>query len=161
MNSTLRNFTFEDVRNKGAKGCGYTADVEVPIRKSGLLRNGKPFLSKSTLQPSVTATQKTADVPGKKIKYSFDKIVEVLFKKTNKKLRKLVLKDRDLELNDATGTVKSVREWSLAVFSKDARQRRAFEAITAAFLLTFFDLPEDSENDDPKSGNQTKYCAAE
>ena len=35
---------------------------------------------------------------------------------------------------DVNGTIKSIREWSMAVFAKDAIQRRAFESIITAFL---------------------------
>jgi hypothetical protein len=42
-----------------------------------------------------------------------------------------------VNLSDASGAIKSIREWPMAVFAKDAIQRRAFESIIAAFLLTF------------------------
>ena len=58
-----------------------------------------------------------------------------------------------INLSDANGTIKSVREWSMAVFAKDAIQQRAFESIIAAFLLTFYDLPEDDTTTTPPGCN--------
>ena len=67
---------------------------------------------------------------------------------------------KDVNVKEANGSVRSVREWSMAVFAKDARQRRAFEAITAAFLLTFYDLPDASnDTETTKQGYRSKYPA--
>ena len=160
MKSMLHNFTFEDIRNKGKGGCGYCRDVKVPIRKSGLLTDGKPFLVTSTTSATFTATQPMTDVPNKKIKYSVNRIVEVLFKKCQSRTSIGMMKD--VNVKEANGSVRSVREWPMAVFAKDARQRRAFEAITAAFLLTFYDLPDASnDTETTKQGYSSKYRAAE
>ena len=158
----LHNFALDTIRNKGKKGCGYARDVEVPFRKSGLLRDGKPFLMTNSTPVCLTPSAPVVSPPTEKVKYSVNKIVEVLFKKVQKRTRVSVLKDKQVNLRDATGTVRSVREWSTCVFGKDARQRRAFEAITAAFLLTFYDLPDATEDTETtKQGYSAKYRSAE
>ncbi len=49
------------------------------------------------------------------------------------------LSGKTIDVEKATGSIWSIREWSLAAFGSDKKQQRAFEAIIAAFLLTFYD----------------------
>ena len=65
-------------------------------------------------------------------------------------------KDKTVQVSDATGTVKSIREWGAAAFGVDRKQRRAFEVLVSAFLLTFYNEPKKSRND-PSHENRAKY----
>jgi hypothetical protein len=40
----LNSFSFDNVRNKGTRGCGHKKDVETPVRQSGTVLNGIPFV---------------------------------------------------------------------------------------------------------------------
>ena len=51
----------------------------------------------------------------------------------------------NITVRDADGAVRSMREWSKAAFEDDAKQRRAFEVITASFVLAFYEEKKDSE----------------
>jgi hypothetical protein len=85
----------------------------------------------------------TPDLPEERLKYSVNAVVQVMFSKTKSKLRRGLVDGAGVNLSDVNGAAKSVREWSMAVFAKDATQRWAFESIITAFLLTFYNLPED------------------
>jgi hypothetical protein len=49
----LNGFSFDSNRNKGRKGCGYKKDVEVPVRRSGPVLNGIPFVLETNI-PSMS-----------------------------------------------------------------------------------------------------------
>jgi len=57
-----------------------------------------------------------------------------------------VLKAKNVKTSEADGTIGSLREWVRAQ-NLDALQTRAFESITAAFLLTFFETEADESDD--------------
>ena len=83
----LNSFSFDNVRNKGAKGCGYKKDVETPVRQSGTVLNGIPFVCTT---PTVDngAPPVKQNVQDYKKKYAVNAVVKVMFSKTSAKLRR-------------------------------------------------------------------------
>lgn len=145
LDHTLRNFDFKNIKCKGSNKCGFhPKDVLPPIIEK---HTEKPFLKHKV--PENRRTRKSTKKYPQKKKYKQSELVRVLFKKTRSKPRKDILQDTDLNLCDANGSIQSIREWGASVFSKDRKQRRAFEAIIAAFILTFFDdIDDDDDVDD-------------
>ena len=141
----LKNLSFKAIRNKGTYKCGYPADHEIqPVMAK---EPPKAFLQ-HRLPDSRRKRKQKPTYPSEKQKYSRGDIVRVLFKKTTTKPRTDILENVQLDLSDANGSVASIREWGAAVFSRDKKQRRAFESITAAFILTFFNVLEEEDVDD-------------
>ena len=61
---------------------------------------------------------------------------------------------KEEEVGKATGSIESMREWGQAACGSDEKQRRAFEAIVASFLLTFYDCDGQSgDSGGPKDGS--------
>ena len=149
LDDKLNNFSFKDIRNKGKHQCGYLKDHEIqPVLEKP---SDKPFLLHRL--PDTSRTRKDKQTfPKEKIKFKQGEIVRLLFKKTTTKPRTDILDDVQLDLSEANGSIESIREWGAAAFSRDRKQRRAFECIVAAFLLTFYDVDkEDDLNDvDPQ-----------
>jgi hypothetical protein len=83
----LNSFSFDNVRNKGRKGCGYKEDVEVPVRQSGSVLNCIPFVSTTPTAGSRVQPVKQ-NLPDEKKKHSVNAIVQVMFSKTTAKLRR-------------------------------------------------------------------------
>ena len=49
-----------------------------------------------------------------------------------------------MNIKRATGSIKSIQEWSKACFGSDCKQQHAFEVLISSFLLTFYhEKPED------------------
>jgi hypothetical protein len=65
------------------------------------------------------------NLPDKKLKYSVNFVTQVMFSKTtaNLKLRLGLVDSAGVNVFNASSTIKSIREWSLAVFVKDAMQQ--------------------------------------
>jgi hypothetical protein len=82
----LNGFSFNNVRNKGRKGCGCKKDVKAPVRKSGSVLNGVPFVS--TMPTAGTGAQSVKpNSPEKKLTCSVNAVVQVMFSKTAVELR--------------------------------------------------------------------------
>ena len=137
---TLKNFSFQRIRENGDKKCGYREDLKLP----------KPDFPEFDFV-AVTPGRKE-DVRGRKRKkaeteskrtYSVKEINHVLLRKSSKSHQN-VWKGKDIEVSDATGSIESIREWSKAGFGTDCRQQRAFEAIIASFVLTFYDHDQEA-----------------
>ena len=140
--STLKNFSFQRIRESGDKKCGYREDIKLP-------KSDFPEFD----FVAVTGGG-NADVRGRKRKkpeaeeckrtYSVKEINQVLIRKSTKSHQN-VWKGKDIEVSDATGSIESIREWSKAGFGTDRKQQRAFEAIFASFILTFYENDKEQE----------------
>ncbi len=144
---TLEGFKFDSIRNEGTKGCGYMCEAASMAPEVDPSRT-EPFLREANPQSSNTNSNSNSnfDKNEKRI-YSIRALVEILLRRTEKKLHKDVFDGKDIEVPDANGTVWSIREWGKDAFGTDRKQRRAFEAIAAAFVLTFLEDTSDSEED--------------
>lgn len=152
--SALRNFTFEHIRNSGDNRCGYAQDLDLPtIDPSASTGSFIESLTQEEFNERERARRKRKVKEKERKKYSIREITKVLLKKRTKTHRN-VWEGKKINVGEATGTIKSIREWSVAGFGTDRKQQRAFEAITAAFVLTFY---EDTNNDsDPDLSVQDK-----
>jgi hypothetical protein len=109
------SFSFDNVRYKGRKGCGHMKDVEAQVRQRGSLLNGVPFVVKMAAVGSCALRVKQ-NPPEKKLQCSVNAIAQVMFSKTTAKLRRGFVDGTGVNLSDANGAIKSIREWSMAVF---------------------------------------------
>ena len=152
----LRNFDFQFIRNKGSARCGWKGDLQPPEMKT---YEGHRFV-----KYDATSTPDTADQVRKypdRIKYNVDQIVKLHLRRNQPLQRKSLWKGKTIDATNATGSVKSVQEWAKTAFGTDARQRRAFEVLTAAFLLTFYEeRPEDAADATHQGNNRSKYRKA-
>ncbi len=131
---SMKNLKFKHIRSKGDWGCGFSDDISPPL----LEVPETPFLEvRNTSDPSTTGAQQ--NVPDEERRsYSIKDIVQVLLRRSTVS-QKDVWQDKSIEVSDANGSVRSIREWSVKGFGSDRKQQRAFEAIISAFLLTFYD----------------------
>ena len=98
--------------------------------------NTSEFLNCSTVSNAkMNAT--TVEFPKERIKCTVSEIVKIHSKMSSLRTNENLWKGKEVEVSDATGTVKSVREWSKAAFGADKKQQRAFEVLIASFSLTF------------------------
>ena len=67
-----------------------------------------------------------------------------------------MFKDKDIVVGDATGTIKSIWEWSKACFGTDKKQSRAFEVLISSFLLTFYDEQTEDKTDESQGNGRTR-----
>ena len=133
---TLKNFTFKHIRSNGTERCGFATDLEVP----DIFDFGQSFVETTTSRGNASNANQGDKAKKSNVQrtYSCKNLAKVLLQQTSKSHQN-VWKGKTIDVQDATGTVASVREWSLAGFEGDKKQERAFEAIIAAFLLTFYD----------------------
>lgn len=143
---TLNNFSFKHIRNSGDDRCGWSEDIDLPdlvVPESNFVKT-TPSLSREK-------KKKKKRQPQERKTYTVKEVTKVLLHKRTKTLRN-VWEGKSINVGEATGTVKSIREWSKEGFGKDRKQQRAFEAIIAAFLLTFH---EDSNPDEYSEQSET------
>ena len=97
----LNGFSFDTVRDKGAKGCGYKKDLETPVRQSGTVLNGIPFIcTTAALNNGVRIVR--PNVQDFKKKYTVNAVVKVMFSKTSAKFRRGFVRDGPgVNLSDA------------------------------------------------------------
>ena len=112
------------------------------------------FLETETAIPE-TVPDETPVFPTSRKKYSIEKIVQVLLRKSLPQVR-TVEDDWKIEVSNANGTVKSIREWGKAAFKDNRKQIRAFESIISAFLLTFYDEKPDEMEPENTAGSLPK-----
>jgi hypothetical protein len=134
---TLNNFDFSYVRNKGKNECGYISGLKPPTvddKMKNVMLNDTNY-ARSRLESADT-------FPSEKMKHTCAEIVRVLWSRTVPRERPNVFKNNPtVKVKRATGSAASIRHWAMSN-QIDHLQRRAFESITAAFVLTFYDLPE-------------------
>ena len=131
----MKNFNLESTRNKGDDGCGFAVDTE-PIEVSTVDEFVRVLRSGAPEEPSGNTSECF-----ERRECTVKEIVQVLLKRTTVS-ENSVWQDKTISVKDATGTVRSMREWAKKGFGKDRKQKRAFECIIASFLLTFYEQGE-------------------
>ena len=146
LSHVLQGFKFDGIRNEGTKGSGYVDEHGIHAVK--MYADSCPeFLHYMDNDTSDTPHSETKPRYWKhRKKYTANALVQIILRRSEKKLHKNVFDGKDIEVSDANGTVSSIREWGAQAFANDKKQRRAFEIIVSAFLLTFF--TEAKEDDD-------------
>lgn len=144
LNASLRNFKFDHMKDKGKMDCGYTDDIEA----ASLQVPDQNFVDVTPVNANATSTNTSnQDYPVKRPKYTARDIVKLHLKRTVPKTNRKVWDGKEIEVNDPSGSVKSIREWSKAAFGSDRKQQRAFEVLTSAFLLTFYEETAEDATD--------------
>ena len=136
----LQEFNFKYARGKGSDQVGYKLDIPV-IR----VDENTEAIVQHTYVPTEGATDdRFAINPDDRPLYTCEDIVKVHLKRGQPKMKTTVFDEHEIEVQPATGSVRNIREWAKAAFASDPQQRRAFEVLTSAFLLTFYE--ESPEN---------------
>lgn len=131
---TMNHLNFKNIRAKGDKACGFSGDFKASVSSLP----AESFVRWEGLNSNSTTGSAPVQEKPEQRTYGVKKIVEILLRRTSVS-SKNVWKDKDIEVSDANGSVASIREWSLKGFGNDKKQQRAFEAIIASFLLTFYE----------------------
>ena len=150
---TLQDFKFTNMRNKGQHNCGCKDDTPVPQLES----DGTDFalnFSDSNDQHNRSASE--TDLHNERPTHTVGDIVRLHLSRSTPRLSRTVWDGKNIDVKDATGSIKSIREWSKAAFGTDKKQQRAFEVITAAFLLTFYDESPEHQTDATDSAGATR-----
>jgi len=143
----MQGLSFNTIRNRGSGGCGYNRDIPTAAPLTEEVTNENDFVNHPASNNRDSTSTANTSTPDERRKYSVKDIVNVLLRRTVARTRKEVFKDnKDVEVAEANGSVVSIVEWAKAA-QLDPYQRRAFEAIIASFLLTFYDTNSDDEQD--------------
>ena len=156
LNETLRNFDFKHMRDKGKNNCGCANDLEM----SKLEEDVSDFVEFHTDNNTSSASNaKTDKYPEGRQTHTIQDIVKLHLRKAVPKTKRNVFEGKHIDVHDATGSIKSVREWSKAAFNADRKQQRAFEVLISAFLMTFYEeKPEDATDATREAGDtRSKY----
>ena len=128
------------LRKKGRHACGYKNLAQLSIETDC----SEYFLVNSEISiPEDLRTNENNDHGGtESVLEAVRKsdIVSILLTKTNrrqKNIMQIVKQATAIQLCDANGSAKSIIEWGCKC-NLDNHQRRAFEVITASFVLTYF-----------------------
>lgn len=147
LRSKLQDLTFEQMRFRGKDGCGFDTEWEVPFVPNGFDET-KSVAFESSMGDAAGAENNEMPKETERFKYKIDDVVEVLFRKSTRRRRgkEVFPNNPRAKVHDATGNVRSIQEWAKAA-KLDHIQKRAFLCVCAAFVLTFFDPPENSDSD--------------
>lgn len=140
---TIQNLSFGAIRDKGRDKCGYH---DLDVASCTKPKDGSDFVQYA-VNLETTSTPELPKPLKDRSTYTKKEVIEVLLTRTVPATRANVFKNKDVKVSEANGTVGSLREWAEAQ-ELDDLQKRAFESITAAFLLTFFE----TEADDTDNG---------
>ena len=124
------------LRNKGAHQCGYKCLC--PLSKSN---ETDPFvITSNQTNPTMNVAQSPPSPSINVTKPSASELVALLFTKTSRKQKTFHEMMGPVDVYEANGSVRSIVDWATKA-GLDIDQRRAFEIITATFILTFFNDP--------------------
>ena len=141
----LQGFDFQNMRNLGQDACGFKSDV--PPHKIG----NKNFVKDGVGSKKKANEGECTNVKIDRKLYSCNDVIRIIIGKKTPKRKKLLWENdketKRITVQDADGSVRSIREWAKAAFKHDAKQRRAFEVITASFVLTFYEESKDSDGE--------------
>ena len=141
LNETLRNFKFDRMKDKGRDDCGYDLDIEV----ESILNDVFDFVKiANAANTDGSKNPQDSTFHTERERYSVSDIINLWLRKKEPRQPTNVWKGKTVDVRRATGSIKSIREWSKACFGSDKKQQRAFEVLISSFLLTFYDeKPED------------------
>jgi hypothetical protein len=147
LGQTLQNFSLDAIRNKGSNRCGYLDDVDCPPLNRGHGRG--PPSSDFIVHDATYVLSSVVTTPlllQQTVRYKMVDVVELLMSRGQPRARPNVFDYNPLaKVSDANGSLDSIFEWAEAA-KLDLLQRRAFEIVLCAFLLTFFDTSVDDAN---------------
>ena len=143
----LQDFPFSPMRNKGAYKIAYSSNL--PIVTSAFHGQNLTIAQRQWVLSANFALNPARSInrpPGIPQKPTVDRLVTLYLSRSRARARPTIFdRDPNARVSDANGTLKSLREWSRAA-KLDKLQSRAFEAITASFVLTFFELTQSDFN---------------
>jgi len=147
--TVLQGFNFRELRNRGEKGCGFNKKLPKAtfIRVQQSDGTTTDFVHYTRLN-TTDAPARNKDPLKERKDHPMEELVEVLFSRKEARARgKQFPHNPDKEVEHANGTFGSILSWAEAA-QLDTYQKRSFEVIIAAFLLTFFNVEdEDSPQD--------------
>ena len=151
----LKNLSFQTMRLAGKNLCGYNEDIPTPVLEHDITMENdfvKYDVARSTAQ-----TQSNNNNGGNNRRNAtLREIVELIFTRSTLRAREKVFKKNPTaKVPDANGSVKSIIAWSEAA-ELDKLQSRAFQSITASFLLTFFDHEGNDLQDDAATSQHNR-----
>ena len=151
----LQGFKFEHMRNLGKDRCGYNIDIPPPK-----IEYKENFVNKIATPRTGRTDDNCPMLDTERKHYKCDDIVRLIIGKRSPKENKLLwendIETKEINVSDATGSARSIREWAKAAFENDDKQRRAFEVLTASFVLTFYEESPENKHDDTEL-RRTEY----
>lgn len=143
----LQKYSFKSLRSRGVKRCGFSSSI--PKIDVASFSNERQWVFHGANNPvPALATFSNEGLP----KWKVRDILKVLLRKSTAKTRPNVFRQNPtVEVFEANGSFESIQEWAKAA-RLDSRQKRSFEAIVAAFLLTFHDFEQSDYNDASLTG---------
>ena len=141
----LQKFSFKPIRNNGTNRCGNHEHIpEIELCEVTANDGINDWVYHDSSRPA----RNTASImDGSAPRWKIRDIVTVLLKRSIQSARPQIFKGNvTAKVTAATGSFESIHEWACAAML-DARQKRCFESIIAAFLLTFHDFSQDDYND--------------
>ena len=144
----MQNFSFKFQRHKGKEGCGYDDDLNVATS----ILEEEEEIPDDFVCYGVAIPQEMigphAENPRRRITHSMKQLVTVYLTRRSTRARaKVFERNPQAQVLEANGSLKSIHDWAKAA-KLDRKQKRAFESLIAAFLLTFLDEENDQEAED-------------
>jgi hypothetical protein len=139
------SISLQTIRNKGRLQCGYESLIDMSVN---VQPNATPVVE--TEMVGTAEEPHTADgVINVQMPPSQRDIVQLLLTRTSRRTRsfkEISKSDAPISVLEANGSVRSIIDWAKKA-GLDRGQRRAFEIMSATFILTFFmDAPAPTES---------------
>jgi ATP-dependent DNA helicase PIF1 len=128
---------FSTIKNKGTHKCGYEHLAEMTLQRGTEIFVENAPHARETNQQTEDATE---DNSGSDRNVQTCDIVKVLLEKTSRRQTDFFETtgvEEPVDLLEANGSVTSILDWAEKA-KLDIRQRRAFEIITASFVMSFY-----------------------
>jgi hypothetical protein len=144
----MQNFSFKFQRHKGKDHCGYNDTLN---KATSIIEEGEiipeDFCSYSP-HASVAGTTSFSVNEQRIPTHSKKQLVTVYLTRTSSRAREKVFENNpNAEVLEANGSYESMKDWCKAA-KLDKKQKRAFESLVSAFILTFYNDTDDTEQDD-------------
>jgi hypothetical protein len=152
LHTFLEEFSLRHISNQGFQRSG--SNKHTPKVKASTISTPWVAATPVNLQPTSnpTTNNQKPDDP------TLQTVVRVFLRRRRVKARPKVFEyNADAFVCEATGTMESVLEWGTAA-KLNTLQKRAFESIIAAFILTFHEFA-DSDYDDVSLDDETRERA--
>jgi hypothetical protein len=146
--TTMDSLNLSSIKDKGRHNCGYSGLTDMHLPPEDQEDN---FDLVTTVEEDTNA-EATADgeddnsVTDQRTNVCKGDLVRIIMERSSRVTRSfhdITGQDEEVDVLQANGSVKSIVDWARKA-TLDRGQRRAFEIITGAFLLTFYDDAEDS-----------------
>ena len=135
--SLLSKVQFTVIKDKGQKECGYKMLSSTSTLTDAIL--DREDAVEGVRDSSPTRNQSSS------LSYTKEDVVRLLLRKTRSRIQNFAhLRKSNVKILEANGSSQSIQSWGMAT-ELDKRQRRAFEILTATFVLT---IQEDARGDE-------------